>query len=222
MATGSPRRFSRPSRSDSPLRYTGVMKRFFDVVVSALLLVLLAPILLLIVVVIALRLGRPVLFTQLRPGLGGEVFKLHKFRSMSDARGEDGQLLPDEQRLGRFGRLLRGTSLDELPELWDVLRGRMSLVGPRPLLPEYLPLYDERQARRHEVRPGITGWAQVRGRNTLSWEEKFELDVWYVENRGMLLDIRILFMTVAQVFRVSETRQDGFATMTRFTGNDGR
>ena len=196
------------------------MKRFFDVVMSVILLVLLAPILALIVVVIAIRLGRPILFTQERPGIGGKVFSLHKFRSMSNARDSDGELLPDDQRLDGFGRLLRSTSLDELPELWDVLCGRMSLVGPRPLLPEYLPLYDEQQARRHDVRPGITGWAQVKGRNSLSWKEKFELDVWYVENRTMLLDIKILFMTIAQVTRVAETRQSGFATMTRFTGND--
>ena len=198
------------------------MKRFFDVVVSAFLLVILAPILVLIVLVIAVRLGRPVLFTQERPGLKGVIFHLHKFRSMSNARGADGELLPDEQRLGPFGRFLRSTSLDELPELWDVLRGRMSLVGPRPLLPEYLPLYDEYQARRHEVRPGITGWAQVQGRNSLSWERRFELDVWYVENRSMLLDIRILFMTIGQVMRTEQTRQSGFATMTRFKGNESR
>jgi sugar transferase EpsL len=196
------------------------MKRLFDVVASACLLVILAPILILIVMVIAIRLGRPVLFTQERPGLKGNVFHLHKFRSMSNARDSDGEFLPDDQRLDAFGRFLRSTSLDELPELWDVMRGRMSLVGPRPLLPEYLPLYDDQQARRHDVRPGITGWAQVKGRNSLSWERKFELDVWYVENRSMLLDIRILFMTIGQVMRTEETRESGFATMTRFRGND--
>ena len=194
------------------------MKRLFDVVASTLLLVLLAPVLVLIAVVVALRLGRPVLFTQERPGLHGRVFHLHKFRSMSDARDADGRLLPDAQRLDAFGRFLRSTSLDELPELWDVLLGRMSLVGPRPLLTEYLPLYDSVQARRHEVRPGITGWAQVKGRNTLSWERRFELDVWYVDNRSLLLDVRILFMTLGQVLKTHETRESGCATMTRFKG----
>ena len=194
------------------------MKRLFDVVASTLLLALLAPVLALIAVVVALRLGRPVLFTQERPGLHGRVFHLHKFRSMSDARDADGRLLPDARRLDAFGRFLRSTSLDELPELWDVLLGRMSLVGPRPLLTEYLPLYDPEQARRHEVRPGITGWAQVKGRNALSWERRFELDVWHVDNRSLLLDVRILFMTLGQVLRTQETREPGCATMTRFKG----
>lgn len=196
------------------------MKRLFDVVFSTILLVVLAPLLLAIIMIVAIRIGRPVFFVQERPGLNGTLFRLHKFRSMNNARDEAGNLLPDVDRLDRFGRFLRNTSLDELPELWDVLIGRMSLVGPRPLLPEYLPLYNEQQARRHEVRPGITGWAQVKGRNHLSWEEKFKLDVWYVDNRSVWLDIRILFMTIGQVIRVNEANQSNMVTMTRFTGND--
>ena len=167
------------------------------------------------------RLGRPVLFVQERPGLKGRPFRMYKFRTMSAGVDAEGQPLPDVQRLSPFGRLLRSTSLDELPELWNVLRGDMSLVGPRPLLMEYLPRYSARQARRHEVRPGITGWAQVNGRNGRSWGERFELDIWYVENRSLLLDLRILMMTIGKVLRREGITEGASATMTKFTGGDG-
>jgi lipopolysaccharide/colanic/teichoic acid biosynthesis glycosyltransferase len=194
------------------------MKRLFDLIVSIILLVLLCIPLLLLAVVIRLRLGSPVLFRQVRPGLHGRPFTMVKFRTMTDARGADGHLLPDAQRLTRFGCLLRSTSLDELPELWNVLSGEMSLVGPRPLLMEYLPLYTPEQARRHEVRPGVTGWAQVNGRNALSWEDRFKLDVWYVDHRTFWLDLRILGMTVRKVLVRDGISAEGEATMPRFTG----
>lgn len=163
--------------------------------------------------------GRPILFKQLRSGLHGRPFYLYKFRTMTDARNAGGQLLPDEQRLTRLGRWLRATSLDELPELWNVLKGDMSLVGPRPLLMEYLERYTPEQARRHEVKPGITGWAQVNGRNALSWEEKFRLDVWYVDNWSLWLDLKILFMTVLKVLRREGISAEGYATMPEFMGS---
>lgn len=194
-------------------------KRIFDVVVSATALLVLALPLLIVAVAVRLLLGSPVLFRQRRSGLGGRSFTLLKFRTMSDARGSDGQLLPDGQRLTRFGRLLRATSIDELPELWNVLRGDMSLVGPRPLLEEYLPLYNEQQARRHLVRPGLTGWAQVNGRNALGWQERFELDVWYVENRTFLLDLQILWLTLRKVFVAEGIAAQGSDTMPKFRGN---
>lgn len=194
------------------------MKRLFDLIVAIVLLVLLCIPLLLLAVVIRLRLGSPVLFRQVRPGLHGRPFTMVKFRTMTDGRGPDGALLPDAQRLTSFGRMLRSTSLDELPELWNVLRGEMSLVGPRPLLMEYLPLYTPEQARRHEVRPGITGWAQVNGRNALSWEERFSLDVWYVDHRTFWLDLRILWLTVRKVLVRDGISAQGEATMSRFTG----
>lgn len=196
------------------------MKRSFDLITSLALIVVLLPLLVLLSIAVLCLLGRPVLFVQERPGRGGVIFRMHKFRSMSDARDDSGSLLPDDLRLGRFGSFLRKTSLDELPELFDVLRGRMSLVGPRPLLPEYLDLYNADQARRHDVRPGITGWAQVKGRNALSWPEKFEYDLWYVDNRTFLLDLKIMYLTGLQVLKISETSQSGSVTMTRFTGND--
>ncbi|MCH2132763.1 MAG: sugar transferase [Phycisphaerales bacterium] len=196
------------------------MKRLFDVVVSLVLLVLLAPVMLMVAIMILLVMGRPVLFRQSRPGRDGKLFRVLKFRTMGTGTDASGAPLPDAQRLGRLGRFLRGSSLDELPELINVIRGEMSLVGPRPLLPEYLPLYDEHQARRHEVRPGITGWAQVKGRNALSWPEKFDLDVWYVDNQSLLLDLKILVLTVGQVFKTSDVNQAGHATMSRFTGNE--
>lgn len=196
------------------------MKRLMDIVVSVTLLALLALPLLIIALMVRLRLGSPVLFRQIRPGLHGEPFEMVKFRSMTDARGVDGQLLPDSDRLPRFGRLLRSTSLDELPELWNVLKGDMSLVGPRPLLMQYLPLYDERQRRRHEVRPGITGWAQIAGRNALSWDEKFACDQWYVDNQSLALDLKILWMTLIAVIRRDGISAAGEATMAPFTGND--
>jgi len=196
-----------------------INKRTLDVLGAASLLLFLAPVLGFLSLLIRLRLGSPVLFSQVRPGLDGRPFLMHKFRSMTNGRGPDGALLPDAQRLTAFGRFLRASSLDELPGLLNVLWGDMSLVGPRPLLMEYLPLYSARQARRHEVRPGLTGWAQVNGRNALSWEEKFELDVWYVEHRSLRLDLRILALTVSKVLRRDGISAPGEATMERFRGS---
>lgn len=195
------------------------MKRLFDLTVSLLALIFLSVVIGITALLIRLKIGSPVLFKQQRPGLHEKPFYVYKFRSMTDERDEKGELLPDDIRLTSFGKVIRKLSLDELPQLWNVLKGDMSFVGPRPLLVEYLPLYNERQARRHEVRPGITGWAQVNGRNAISWEEKFELDVWYVENRSFWLDMKILFMTVAKVFKSEGISQDGQVTMTKFTGN---
>lgn len=195
------------------------MKRLLDVLVSGVGLALLSPVIALTAVLVAVRLGRPVLFRQVRPGLHGRPFTVAKFRTMTDARGADGALLPDAQRLTPFGAALRRTSLDELPQLWNVLRGDMSLVGPRPLLMEYLPLYNARQARRHEVRPGITGWAQVRGRNALTWDERFDLDLWYVENRSFWLDLRILLLTLLRVVQRHGVTQQGHVTVEAFRGN---
>ena len=194
------------------------MKRLLDVMLSAVGLLFLSPLLLLLALLVRVKLGAPVLFRQPRPGRGGRIFTLCKFRTMTDARTADGRLRPDAERLTTFGRMLRATSLDELPTLWNVLRGDMSLVGPRPLLVDYLPLYTPEQARRHEVRPGITGWAQVNGRNALSWEEKFALDVWYVDHRSLALDLRILALTCAKVLRRDGIAAAGEATMTRFAG----
>lgn len=195
-----------------------MMKRFLDLLLAVLALLVLGLPLLVLVWMVRRKLGSPVFFRQARPGLHGRPFTMVKFRTMTDARGPDGALLPDAQRLTSFGRFLRTTSLDELPELWNVLRGEMSLVGPRPLLMEYLPLYSPEQARRHEVRPGITGWAQVNGRNALSWEEKFRLDVWYVDHRSLRLDLRILWLTVRKVLMREGISAQGEATMPRFTG----
>jgi lipopolysaccharide/colanic/teichoic acid biosynthesis glycosyltransferase len=195
------------------------MKRLMDILGAMAGLLLLAPVIILLSLLVRIKLGSPVLFRQTRPGRAGQSFQMAKFRTMTDARDAHGGLLPDADRLTGFGQFLRASSLDELPELWNVLKGDMSLVGPRPLLMEYLPLYSERQARRHEVRPGITGWAQINGRNALSWDEKFELDVWYVENRTLWLDIKILFLTVWKVIKRDDINQDGEATMTRFTGS---
>ena len=196
-----------------------MLKRISDLTVALVALVVLAPLIAVIAVLVGVKLGRPVLFRQQRPGLHGAPFYLMKFRTMSDARDAAGHPLPDEQRLGRFGRWLRSTSFDELPTLWNVLVGDMSLVGPRPLLMEYLPLYSAVQARRHEVRPGVTGWAQVNGRNSISWDQKLAFDVWYVEHRSLALDLRILFMTVSAVVRRVGINQRGQATMERFTGS---
>ncbi|MDG5899109.1 sugar transferase [Shewanella xiamenensis] len=196
-----------------------IVKRLFDLFVSLLALMALWPVILLVGLLIRFKLGSPILFKQPRPGLHGKPFNMLKFRSMLDAADKDGNPLPDEQRLTRFGRVLRSTSLDELPGLINVLKGDMSLVGPRPLLVEYLPLYSPEQARRHEVRPGITGWAQVNGRNTISWEDKFTLDVWYVDNRSVWLDIKILFLTVKKVFVREGISAAGEATMSKFTGS---
>jgi sugar transferase EpsL len=196
-----------------------LIKRFIDIFVVLALLLSLSPLLLLMAVLIAIMLGRPVLFQQQRPGLGGKPFNMLKFRSMTDARDESGALLPDAERLSGFGKLLRASSMDELPELWNVLRGDMSLVGPRPLLMKYLPLYSSEQARRHQVRPGITGWAQVNGRNSVEWEDKFSMDVWYVENRSFWLDCQILWLTIATVFRSKGTSYASHETMPEFRGN---
>lgn len=196
-----------------------MLKRLFDSGVAAVALLMLALPLVCLGWLVRVKLGRPVLFRQIRPGLNGKPFEMVKFRTMTDERGEDGTLLPDAQRLTSFGCWLRVTSLDELPELWNVLRGEMSLVGPRPLLVEYLPLYSAEQARRHEVRPGITGWAQVNGRNAISWEEKFAMDVWYVDHRSFWLDIKILWLTVRKVFLRDGISAQGDVTMPRFTGS---
>lgn len=172
-----------------------------------------------LILLVRIKLGSPVFFTQIRPGLRGKPFQMFKFRTMTDQCGSDGLPLPDAERLTPFGRWLRATSLDELPELWNVLKGDMSLVGPRPLLMEYLPRYSPEQARRHEVRPGITGWAQVNGRNTLSWEDKFKLDVWYVDHQSLWLDIKIIWMTLKKVIVREGISAEGEATMSQFTGN---
>jgi lipopolysaccharide/colanic/teichoic acid biosynthesis glycosyltransferase len=194
------------------------MKRLFDAILAAFALIILALPLLILTWLIRRKLGSPVFFRQVRPGLRGQPFQMVKFRTMSDERGPDGELLPDAVRLTPFGRFLRATSLDELPELWNVLKGDMSLVGPRPLLVEYLPLYTPEQARRHEVRPGVTGWAQINGRNAISWEDKFKLDVWYVDNCSLSLDIKILWMTVKKVLVRDGISAAGEATMPKFTG----
>lgn len=195
-----------------------MFKRLFDILVAASLLLLTLPLMLVTALAVRLTLGAPVLLRQTRPGKGGIPFRFFKFRTMTEERDAAGRLLPDERRLTPFGRWLRMTSFDELPQLFNVLRGDMSLVGPRPLLMEYLPLYSPLQARRHDVRPGITGWAQVNGRNALSWEERFRLDVWYVDHRSLLLDLRILLLTALRVFQARGVAQPGQATMTRFTG----
>ena len=197
-----------------------MIKRGFDLVAAALALVLLSPVIVVIAWQIRRKLGSPVLFRQTRPGLHGKPFQMVKFRTMHDAIGPGGQPLPDAERITPFGGFLRASSLDELPELWNVLKGDMSLVGPRPLLLEYLPLYSREQGRRHEVRPGITGWAQVNGRNALRWEDKFELDVWYVDNRSFWLDLKILMLTVKKVFVREGISAAGQATMPKFTGSD--
>jgi len=194
-----------------------IIERLF----AGVLLFLLSPILILLMLIVRINMGSPMFFYQQRPGKNGELFTMIKFRTMKDAVDEKGKQLSDELRLTQFGQLLRVTSLDELPELWNVLKGEMSLVGPRPLLVEYLPLYNERQARRHEVYPGITGWAQVNGRNALSWEDRLELDVWYVDNRSLWLDIKILWMTLFKVFQREGISQDGHATMPHFRGDNG-
>ncbi len=195
-------------------------KRSFDILVSFVGLVFAGPLLLILAVLVRIFLGSPVLFRQQRPGLDADPFEILKFRTMTNAVGLDGQLLPDKDRLTAFGRFLRASSLDELPELWNVLVGDMSLVGPRPLLTEYVPLYNDSQMRRHDARPGITGWSQVNGRNAISWDEKFALDVWYVDNRSMLLDIKILFMTVGSIVRRDGINASENVPMPKFTGSE--
>ena len=195
-----------------------LIKRLFDICAAGLAVSLLSPLLAVLALVVRIKLGSPVLFCQSRPGLHGEPFAMYKFRTMTNDRDSNGHLLSDAERLGAFGMFLRSTSLDELPELWNVLKGEMSLVGPRPLLMEYLPLYSAEQARRHNVRPGITGWVQVNGRNTLSWEEKFALDVWYVDNRSLWLDLKVLLMTLKKVLVRDGISHAGEATMPKFEG----
>lgn len=195
------------------------MKRLFDLIAALIGLIILSPVLIVTAIQVSIKLGSPVLFKQQRPGLRAQPFYVYKFRTMTDQRNVDGQLLPDEIRLTSFGKLLRRLSLDELPQLLNVIKGDLSLVGPRPLLMQYLPLYSPEQARRHEVRPGITGWAQVNGRNAISWEEKFKLDVWYVDNQSLLFDLKILWMTLNKVFKREGISQDGQATMEVFRGS---
>ncbi len=198
--------------------YEKYIKRLLDIVLSSAALVILSPVLLITAVLVRIKLGSPVIFTQERPGKDEKVFKLHKFRSMTDARDENGNLLPDKDRLTGFGKKLRSLSIDELPELWDIFRGKMSFVGPRPLLVKYLPLYNEEQRHRHDVRPGLTGWAQVHGRNLTSWEERFEYDVEYVNNISFALDVKIIIMTIRCVLGREGINADGSATMEAFTG----
>lgn len=189
-----------------------------DFVMSALLLLLLSPVLILLCFFIRFKLGSPIIFSQIRPGLNKKPFKMIKFRTMTDAVDDKGHLLSDELRLTPFGKFLRSTSLDELPELWNVLKGEMSLVGPRPLLMDYLPLYNQEQMQRHNVRPGITGWAQINGRNALSWEDKFKYDVWYVNHQSFGLDVKILFLTLRKVFKREGIQAEGEVTAARFVG----
>lgn len=194
-------------------------KRAFDLMGAGLILVISSPIMVITSALVWRFYGRPVLFVQERPGLDAKIFKMYKFRTMIEERDESGQLLPDEKRITRFGSFLRNSSLDELPELFNVLKGEMSLVGPRPLLVEYLPLYSQEQARRHGVKPGVTGWAQVKGRNAIGWEEKFELDVWYVDNWTIWLDMKILWLTLVKVLKRSGVSAAEHATMPKFTGS---
>lgn len=199
-----------------------MIKRAFDILISLTLLVLLSPIFIYLFFKIRSKLGTPVLFRQIRPGLDGKPFEMIKFRTMKDAVDINGNALPDAERMTPFGDKLRNSSLDELPELWNVLKGDMSLVGPRPLLMEYLPLYNEKQTRRHEVRPGITGWAQINGRNAISWEEKFDLDVWYVDNKSFWLDFKILLLTVKKVLIKDGISADGHVTIEPFKGTKSK
>ena len=196
------------------------MKRIFDLVVTFFGLLLLLPVITLTALILISNLGLPIFFKQSRPGLNRKIFNIYKFRTMTNECDKDGILLSDEARLTKFGKFLRSTSLDELPSLWNVLKSDMSLVGPRPLLLEYLPLYSTQQARRHEVKPGITGWAQVNGRNAITWGEKFDLDVWYVDNQSILLDVKILWLTVKKVIMRDGINQGGQSTMESFKGND--
>jgi sugar transferase EpsL len=203
-----------------PPGHVPFLKRLLDLLICIPALILLSPLFLLLSIILFIIQGRPVIFSQKRPGLNGIIFAIHKFRTMRNAVDADGNPLSDEKRLSRFGKFMRSTSLDEIPELWNVLRGEMSLVGPRPLLVQYLPLYTPEQARRHEVLPGITGWAQINGRNAISWEKKFELDVWYVQHWSVGLDLKILFLTLAKVVRREGISQSGQATTEYFTGSN--
>lgn len=205
-----------------PSVYERYIKRLLDVVLSGMALIVLSPVLLITALLVRTKLGSPVVFCQERPGKNEQIFELYKFRTMTDERDEHGQLLPDEVRLTKFGRLLRSTSLDELPELWNIFRGDMSIVGPRPLLVRYLPRYNEEQKHRHDVRPGLTGWAQVHGRNAISWEEKFRLDVWYVQNLSFGTDVKTIFLTVKKVFCREGISSETAATMEEFMGTKER
>lgn len=196
-----------------------MLKRFLDIIIASTALLVLSPLYVYVAYKVRKNLGSPVLFRQVRPGLNGEPFEMIKFRTMTDERDEKGNLLPNDQRLPKFGKMLRATSLDEMPELWNVIKGDMSIVGPRPLLMDYLPLYNEEQVKRHKVRPGMTGYAQVNGRNAISWEKKFELDTWYVENQSIWLDFKIMFQTVKKVLVKEGINQSEEVTMTRFLGN---
>lgn len=200
--------------------YEKYIKRLLDIVLSGCALIVLSPLLLVTAILVRVKLGSPVIFCQERPGKDEKIFNLHKFRSMSDARDETGALLPDKERLTGFGKKLRALSIDELPELWDIFRGKMSIVGPRPLLVKYLPLYSEEQHHRHDVRPGLTGWAQVHGRNLASWEERFAYDVDYVDNISFALDVKIIFMTIRCVFAREGISAEGSATMEAFAGTE--
>ncbi|MEA1230700.1 sugar transferase [Acinetobacter sp. IRS14] len=195
-----------------------MLKRFVDIIIATIALILLSPLYFYVAYKVKKNLGSPVLFRQVRPGLNGEPFEMIKFRTMKDSTDAQGNPLPDSERLTPFGKMLRSTSLDEMPELWNVIKGDMSIVGPRPLLMEYLPLYNEEQAKRHDVRPGMTGHAQVNGRNAISWDEKFKLDTWYVENRSLWLDFKIMLQTVKKVLAKDDINEAGEATMTKFTG----
>ena len=196
-----------------------MLKRLFDVTLALLLIIVFLPFYIAVSLLILAKMGRPILFRQQRPGLHGEIFGIYKFRTMTNDKDENGDMLPDEQRLLGLGKTIRSLSLDELPQIFNVLKGEMSFVGPRPLLIEYLPLYNDRQSQRHDVKPGITGWAQVNGRNAISWEQKFEYDVWYVENQSFLLDMKILWMTFLKVVKRSDISSDSSATMEKFVGN---
>ncbi|MGV3026960.1 sugar transferase [Clostridium thermobutyricum] len=197
-----------------------IIKRIFDLLFSIIVLLLLSPVILIIAILVKLNLGSPILFTQERIGKDNKKFKMYKFRTMKDAMGKDGKQLPDSERLTKFGKILRSTSLDELPELINILKGEMSLIGPRPLLVEYLQLYNEEQIKRHNVLPGLTGWAQINGRNAISWTEKFKLDVWYVENWSLGLDVKIFFLTVYKVFKREGISGEGQATVAYFDGTN--
>lgn len=200
--------------------YKNFFKRLIDILVSSSALILLSPIFLLLIIIIKVKLGSPVFFSQKRPGKDGKIFKMYKFRSMTDEKDHHGNLLPDHERLPEFGQKLRATSLDELPELWNILKGDMSLIGPRPLLPSYLPLYNEFQKRRHEVKPGLTGWAQVNGRNNLNWPKRFKLDVEYVDNISLIMDIKIILQTIEKVIKKDGISSEESVTMEPFKGNE--
>lgn len=202
--------------------YKNLIKPILDFILAFLLIIIFSPIILIVALLIKLKLGSPILFTQERPGLNGKIFRIYKFRTMSDERDSKGDLLSDELRLKGFGKLIRKSSLDELPQLFNVLKGEMSFVGPRPLLVEYLKLYNQEQAKRHNVKPGITGWAQVNGRNTISWEEKFKLDVYYVEHISFMLDCKILYMTFFKVLKRKDINSNTNITMEKFTGNKSK